>query len=195
MSQNILLISDTMIKERTSVHGNIDPKLIYPDIKVAQDMYILPLLGSQLFDKLQGMVGDRSINEETNAKYKLLIDRFIADALIYFTLAELPTTIGYQFWGKGVMRKQDDNSSLPSMSELIDISNKYKSRGEFYASRLRMYLQANAVSDYPEYFGLRNKLDDISPSRDAYTCPIYLGPDGDGCGQVYQPYNGGNTNG
>jgi hypothetical protein len=97
MSQNILLISDTMIKERTSVHGNIDPKLIYPDIKVAQDMYILPLLGSQLFDKLQGMVGDRSINEETNAKYKLLIDRFIADALIYFTLAELPTTISYQF--------------------------------------------------------------------------------------------------
>jgi len=62
MSLNILFISDTILIERTTVHGNIDPKLLYPEIKTAQDMYIQPLLGSALFkiaDRYSGRNGKR----------------------------------------------------------------------------------------------------------------------------------------
>jgi len=38
MSQNVLLISDEILKDRTAVHGNIDAKLLYPEIKTAQDI-------------------------------------------------------------------------------------------------------------------------------------------------------------
>ena len=62
MSLNILLISDTMIKERTAIHGNIDPKLIYPEIKFAQDSKILPILGTRLYNKLQTIISDGTIS-------------------------------------------------------------------------------------------------------------------------------------
>ncbi len=45
MSRNILFISVDTIKDRTGLHVNVDPKLVFPDILYAQDAYILPALG------------------------------------------------------------------------------------------------------------------------------------------------------
>ena len=189
MSENILLVSDTMIKERTAVHGNIDPKLIYPDIKLAQDMYILPILGSALFNKLQTLVDDGSISTN-NADYKTLLDRYIVDALIYYTLSELPSTISYQFWNKGVMRKQNDNSELPSMTELMDLANKYKNRAEFYANRLELYVKQNAAAKFPEYMRPGTGIDAVIPNNNQFSSPLYLGDDDYQCTrQPYQPYH------
>lgn len=180
MSENILLISDAMIKERTAIHGNIDSKLIYPDIKVAQDMYILPILGTALYNKLLTMISDGTISSVPgNANYKTLVDKYLADALIYYTLSELPTTISYQFWSKGVIRKTGDNADLPSMSDLIDISNKYRNRAEFYANRLKAYILANAPTMFHEYLNPGNTIDTVTPEQRAFTMPVYLGPDRD----------------
>lgn len=180
MSENILLISDVMIKERTVIHGNIDPKLIYPDIKVAQDMYIQPILGSALYNKLLALISSGAISSDAaNVNYKTLIDKFIVDTLIYYTLAELPTTISYQFWNKGVVRKQGENTELPSMSDLIDISNKYKNRAEFYANRMKLYIIQNANAMYPEYLNPGNGIDTMTPSQRSFTTGIYLGDERD----------------
>ena len=179
MSENILLISDTMIKERTAIHGNIDPKLIYPDIKVAQDMYILPILGTALYNKLQAIILNGTISSDaTLINYKNLIDKYLVDALMYYTLSELPTTISYQFWNKGVMRKQGQDTDLPSMSELIDLSNKYKNRAEFYAQRLRLWILANASVMFTEYLIPGNTIDTVTPAQRAFTMPVYLGAEG-----------------
>lgn len=175
MSENILLISDTMIKERTAIHGNIDPKLIYPDIKVAQDMYILPVLGTGLYVKLETIVSDGTISQTVNAAYKTLMDKYLVDALMYYTLAELPTTISYQFWNKGVVRKHGQDTDLPTMSELVDLSNKYKSRAEYYAQRMRLYIVQNAAQSFPEYLNPGSTIDTITPEQRAFTMPVYLG--------------------
>lgn len=179
--ENKLLISDVMIKERTAIHGNIDPKLIYPDIKVAQDMYILPLLGSALYFKLQDLITSDATGATWPAAYKTLVDVYIIDPLIYYTLSELPTTISYQFWNKGVMRKQGLDTDLPSMSDLIDLSNKYRNRAEFYGNRLKRYLIQNANDSFPEYNNPGNGVDTINPDQKAFTIGIYLGPDNDCC--------------
>jgi hypothetical protein len=177
MSLNTLLISDEIIKERTSVHGNIDPKFIYPDIKVAQDMYILPILGTALFDKLIAIInGGTWVSFED---YETLLDNYIIDSLMYYTLAELPTTLSYQLWNKGVVRKQGENTDLPSMSELIDISNKYRERGQYYAKRLRLYLmhQSGVNNKYPEYIQPGSSVDTVNPAVNDYSISVYLGDD------------------
>lgn len=179
MSENILLVSDTMIKERTAIHGNIDPKLIYPDIKVAQDMYIQPLLGSALYTKLQTIIGDGSIvTNPANVNYKFLMDKYLVDALMYYTLSELPTTISYQFWNKGVVRKHGQDTDLPTMSELIDVSNKYKNRAEFYAQRMRLWIVQNATAFFPEYLNPGSTIDTITPEQRAFSMPVFLGDEG-----------------
>lgn len=190
MSANILLVSDTMIKERTAIHGNIEPKLIYPDIKVAQDMYILPLLGTALYDKVQTLISTNTITDAGNAYYKLLLDKYIADALIYYTLSELPTTISYQFWNKGVVRKQGLDTEMPTIDELVQISLKYRHRAEFYANRMKEYVKANASTKYPEYLNPGSSCDTVVPEQKAFTLPIYLGDvDNDKPTWRNQPYS------
>lgn len=194
MSRDVLLVSDTMIKDRTAIHGNIDPKLIYPDIKVAQDMYILPILGTALYEKLQTLISSGDISQAGNVNYKNLIDKYLCDALMYFTLSELPTTISYQFWNKGVIRKQGESTELPSMSDLIDLSNKYKNRAEFYAERLRLYVIDKANTMFPEYNNPGSNIDTVTPEQRAFTNPIYLGDDEDVKPKNFsrgQPYSDG----
>lgn len=179
MSLNVLLISDEILKDRTAIHGNIDPKLLYPEIKVAQDMYIHPILGSALYDKI---LTDINVSGTTTGEYKILLDKYVVDALLYYTLAGLPETLSYQFWNKGVMRKVGDSTELPSMSDLIDISNKYRIRAEWYADRLTKYLRQYASSTFlPEYVSPGDTMDTINPQNSPFTMPIYLG-DSDSCG-------------
>lgn len=181
MSQNILLISDTMIKERTVIHGNIDAKLIYPNIKVAQDMYIHPILGTALYDKLLSDVSASSLA----GNYKTLVDMYIVDTLIYYVLSELPISLSYQFWNKGMVRKLGEDTELPGIDELYSIQNKYKNWAEFYANRLRLYLKQNAPAMFPEYINPGNGVDAIYPDNNSFTMPVYLG-DEDKCSKSYE---------
>lgn len=171
MSKNVLLLSEDILKDRTSIHGNVDPKLLFPEIKAAQDMYIHPVLGTALYDKI---IGDVDASGTTTGVYKTLLDDYIVDALLYYVLSGLPDAISFQFWNKGVVRKTGDNTELPSMSDLADVSNKYRVRAEWYAERLNKYLKQNS-SSFPEYESPGDGLDTINPEISSYTMPIYLG--------------------
>lgn len=172
MSANVLLLSTTILKDRTAIHTNIDEKLLYPEIKTAQDMYIHPLLGTPLFNKIISDVDGGTIA----GTYKTLLDDYIIDALLYYVLASLPEALSYQFWNKGVLRKGGDSTEIPSMSELASLADGYRKKAEFYGERLAKYLQANASeSVLPEYLEAGEELDDIYPKGSAFTMPIYLG--------------------
>ena len=48
-----LLISADTLKQNTTISQSIDENLIHPVILMAQDRYILPVLGTDLFEKLK----------------------------------------------------------------------------------------------------------------------------------------------
>lgn len=177
MSANILLISGKIIKERTTVHGNLDDSLILPDIKYAQDAFIKPVLGTALYDKLQSIVKDSSISDPINVDYKFLLDEYLIDALVYFTLAEMPVGISYQFWNKGVVRKQGQDTEVPTMSELLDIANRFRGRAEYYANRMKLFIidQNSRLQKYQEYTHPGSQVDTITPEQRNFTMPVYLG--------------------
>jgi hypothetical protein len=171
MSKNILMISVQMLKDRTAVHDNIDEKLVFPEIKAAQDMYILPLCGSALFNKLL-----TDINANTlGGNYKVLVDDYIIDTLANYVISELPLGLTYQFWNKGVAQKTTDNSVTPSMSDLFSVAAKYKRRAEEYAQRMRLYLRENAPTMFSEYINPGSGVDTVIPERQGFSNPIYLG--------------------
>jgi len=178
MSQHILFIDDNIIKQRSAMHDNIDAKLIYPSIKTVQDMYIHPLLGSALYERLQdGIVANNLTADEV-----ALLDNFVTDTLIYYVLSELPTGLSYQFYNKGLVRKTSDNTDQPQMQDLLDISARYRKRAEFYAERMVKFLKQNAAQGkYNLYLNPGSGLDAIHPDNSAYSTTIYLG-DCEGCG-------------
>lgn len=173
MSANTLLLSVQILKDRTAIHGNIDEKLIYPEIKAAQDRYVHPILGTALYNKI---VSDITSTGTTTGAYKTLLDSYIVDTLLYYILSELPMALPFQFWNKGVLRKNGDDTELPTMSELADLGNFYRDRAEWYAERLTGYLKATATSSVlPEYLSPGDTIDTIVPTADSFTMPVYLG--------------------
>ena len=170
MSKNILFITETLFKERTGASIAIDGKQIFPMIKVAQDIHIQPVLGSTLYLRLQkGIEDDDLTNDE-----KHLIDFYITDALVWFTMSMLPMIMGYQLFSKGFLVKTAEESSAPSQKDLELIEQKYKSMAEFYNTRMVSYLQEN-YTKYFEYLNPSMGLDVIFPRIDTYSCPIYIG--------------------
>lgn len=170
MSKNILFLSVENFKKRVPSSKLVDDLQIQPFIKLAQDMYILPCLGSALYNRLQTGVDEDNLttNEEK------LLNEYITDSLQWHTMSMLPMGMGYQLFSKGFLQKTSDESVTPSRSDLELIENKYKDYAEFYSKRLVLYLQENYTLHY-EYLNPGSGVDTIFPKTNVYTCPIYLG--------------------
>lgn len=172
MSANVLLLSTATFKSRTGVSEAIDDAKLTPNIKKAQDMYIQTALGTPLFLRLQS--GKEANN--LNANETLLLDNYITDAMVWYTMSMLPMALGYQLFSKGVLQHSSEDGQAPSRADLELISDNYKSEAEFYKQRLIDYLREN-YSLYNEYWNFTAGLDTIFPELKAYTCPIWLGSD------------------
>ena len=135
MSRNILFISVNTIKERTGLHNNLDEKLINPEILTAQDIYILPALGTALYNRLQDGIQNSDL---TNAE-SVLLDTYIVPTLVYYVMSELPMGLSYQFYNKGLIRKSGEGQENPSAAEIIDVADRYRTRAEYYKQRLVKY--------------------------------------------------------
>lgn len=176
MSRNILFISVDTIKDRTGLHFNVDPKLVFPDILFSQDSQILPALGSGLYNRLQTGIE----NNDLNPNEQTLLDEYIAPALVYFTMAELPVALSFQFYNKGVIRKTDTNQAEPSAAELAEIADRYQTRAEYYKQRLIKYLKEKSGSNlFPQYNNPGDGIDTIWPENNGYQSQIWLGDDCD----------------
>jgi hypothetical protein len=175
--KNICFINVNTIKERSALHTNVDDKLILPEILTAQDMYLLPALGTALYNRLQSGIE----NNNLNADEVDLLDNFITNPLVYYTLSELPVGLSYQFYNKGLVRKNSENTETPQMQDLIDVASRYRTRAEFYTQRLIKHLkQVSSTSDkFQEYVNYGTGVDIIKPERDAYQASIWLGDDYD----------------
>lgn len=171
--KNICFINVNTIKERSALHSNVDDKLILPEILTAQDMFLLPALGTALYNRLQSGIE----NNNLTADEVDLLDNFITNPLVYYTLSELPMGLSYQFYNKGLVRKTSDNTDTPNMQDLIDVASRYRTRAEFYTQRLIKHLKqvSSTTNKFQEYVNYGSGIDIIKPDHDAYQASIWLG--------------------
>lgn len=170
--RDILFISPENIYERSSVHKNIDSKVLTPEIKVCQEMYLLPVLGTALYERMQdGLEAANLTDLETD-----LWKPYIRDTLIYYTIAESSVTLSYQLWNKGVVRKTTENGEIVSGSEVDEFYQRFKNRAEWYRERLINFLIQEAGSgNFSEYINPGNRVDTFHPLKKSYEIGIYLG--------------------
>lgn len=191
MSRNILFISVNTIKERTGLHNNVDEKLVNPEILTSQDMYILPALGTALYERLQTGIQ----NNNLTATEQSLLDTYITPTLVYYVMSELPMGLSYQFYNKGLIRKSGEGQENPSAADMIDVADRYKARAEFYKQRLVKYLMEKSGSNlFPEYNNPGSTYDTIIPDRESYTTSIWLGDDDCCKGKTFEEKYQGNIN-
>lgn len=172
MSNDVLFISETYIKDNSFVESSIDGKLLSPVVRLVQDRYIHTMLGTALYRKLQDMIRNRQTTPIPEP-YAVLLEDYIQVSLLWYTLADLPIPLQYKLVPKGVITRSDATIQTTSSTDRKELMDHCRGYAELYAQRAINYLRANA-SIYPEYTS-PGGCDSIEPARTQYSTGIYLG--------------------
>jgi hypothetical protein len=187
MSKNILFISEQKLKDSSMLSDNIDPKQLLPTVKAVQDRYIHTMLGTGLYEKLQNDI----LNDTVAGDYKILLDEYLTDALIWYTLSEMPMHLQYKMVNKGVVTRTGEAIQVSSFNEVQALMDNFRGWAQWYAERTIDYLCANSER-FPEYINPGSKSDTIHPDVTQYTCGIYLGPINCNDGRTFEERYQGN---
>lgn len=157
-----LLISATTLKNNTTISESVDDNLIHPVILLAQDRYILPVLGTDLFDKLKTEV------EGTPAgAYLTLLKDYVSKTLCQFTLATLYPQLRLRATKHSVVEMNNEQGSSAGHDDIQRLVDDALDMGQFYRKLMIDYVNNN-TSSFPEFSS--NTGADLSPtSRNFYS--------------------------
>jgi len=137
----VLFISEDKLKRSTTINGNVDVELLRPYMKVAQDLY----------QKLQTEI----TNGTLTGNYETLINDYIQDALVHWTLYEAMPFLGYKIMNNDIVRQTSETSQTAPLEEINFLRNTVMNTAEWYTERL--------IDEYNTNTGA-----DLRPSRQNY---------------------------
>jgi hypothetical protein len=172
-----LLISENYLKEYTNINKNVDMTILTPILQEVQDFYIIPLLGTNLYNEVLGQVTTSTVT----ALNQTLLDLVVPCMLHYAKMEAMPD-MKYRLMNKGVMIKNSENSSAADLSEIQFLMDRSKNKAEIYAQRVTNYLN-RYVSSYPLYISNVER-DEIMPNRNNFTSGIMI--DDHDCDDCYK---------
>ena len=168
--QHTLYISSTRLKKDSAIGGSVEDDLIMPYILLAQDMNILPILGTDLDAKLKAEIQAGSLA----GAYKTLVETYIQPALVQFSFVSLVPYLRLRFVNNAVVvMGATDQSSSASYEDLEPVMNTATDAAEFYRQRCIDYLRNNQ-SSFSEYTS--NSGADLDPTTANYFAGINLEP-------------------
>ena len=168
-----LWIGQDYLIRHSVIDDNTEYDKITPVIELVQDKYILPLLGTSLYNTIETHIL-AYINSATTipTAYKTLIDNYILKMMVHYIMYESSPTFKFRYANKGIMTNSSDNGQPIPTNDMEYLMNIWKTNGEMYGDRMIKYLNYNN-STYPTYNN--NTGADIFPERNAYDVDIYLG--------------------
>jgi hypothetical protein len=168
--QHTLYISATRLKKDSAIGGSVEDDLIMPYILLAQDMNILPILGTDLDAKLKSDIQGGSLT----GAYKTLVEDYIQPALVQFSFVSLVPYLRLRFVNNAVVvMGATEQSSSATYEDLEPVMNTATDAAEFYRQRCIDYLRNNQ-SSFPEYS--TNSGADLDPTVNNYFAGIQLDP-------------------
>lgn len=161
MSKNTLFVSRNDIVKRTPLGGNIDPDKIIPFVKTSQDKYILIILGTVLYDKLQTDIENGTLT----GIYRSLVNDYIVDTLVHYAMVEALPFLAYTIANGGIVKNiSSEQATSPSKNDIDFLLQKELSTAQFYAERLTDYLIAFS-QNIPEYLETTGYSNNVYPDK------------------------------
>jgi hypothetical protein len=160
MSNQVLFISSTYVKQFTQIQNNVSDDKINLSIEQAQTKYILPALGKTLYDFLRTSIDQNQGLGGLTPDYIELVENFITPALTEWTLYDATLLMAFQFQNKGIGRHNDQFLNQTPLDELKYLRGELRNNAEWYQKRLQKFLEGNK-DKFPEYSVITN---DLNPS-------------------------------
>lgn len=142
---NILFIDQDYFYRYAPVSAAVDAKALWPFVRNAQSMDIVPLLGKSLYDRLCLSIENNAVTADEKELLELL-----RDTLIWATLRSYLLFGAVKIRGEGPTRQSGDGNAAANLDEIQILRNESKSIFYSNAERVQEYLKANA-SLFPEW--------------------------------------------
>tara|TARA_Y100001973_G_C5208440_1_gene343445 strand:+ start:5938 stop:6519 length:582 start_codon:yes stop_codon:yes gene_type:complete len=166
--KHTLYISANRLKQDTAIGQSVDDNLIMPYILLAQDMNILPILGTDLDNYLKINI----IADTLPTDYTTLLRDYIQPALVQFAFVSLVPYLRLRFVNNAVVvMGATEQSSSATYEDLRPVMDTATNAAEFYRQRLIDELTINN-SLYPQYN--TNTGSDLSPTTNNYYAGLNL---------------------
>ena len=167
---NEYFITPSEIKATGYIDENVDEKYINVAILISQDLYILPMIGTGLFNELK----TQTLAQSWSTHNTTLLTTYIQPALKHWVLYEVVEPLTYKFTNKSIVKKKSENSEVADKDELVRLKDKFRNIAEFYTERMRKYLVANSAT-FTLYDNPGSAADTVFPKRDSFSIGWYLG--------------------
>lgn len=157
------------IFQNTFLSGDIDEDKIIPYIVRAQELYLFDKIGQRLYEHIDGLIHAETITDAANAAYNTLAVQYLAPCVDYWAASEYLRYGGYTASDNGIYRKQADNATVATQSEIQKLIGALESAAENKWSVAWDFLCQN-TGDYPEYF--TTEAQQRPPSQVVYKKPF-----------------------
>lgn len=156
-----LFITRNDIIKQTPLQGAIDSDKLLPFMRTAQEKYILNLLGTVLYNKLQD---DIESSTPFTGKYAELMEDYVKPTLIWYACVEYIPFSGISFKSEGSFKHQSEQSISPGKNEIDYLLSKALNNADYYATRLQDFLIAYSVQ-IPEFLESVGNATQIYPDQ------------------------------
>ena len=147
-----LFITRNDIIKTSPLQGSIDSDRLLPFVKTAQEKYILNILGTVLYYKLQA---DVEAGTPFTGIYQILMEDHIKPTLIWYSVVEYLPFSAVQFKSEGAVKHQSEQSQAVSKTEVDYLVQKAQDNAEWYVTRMQNFLIAynNQIPEFYESVG------------------------------------------
>lgn len=158
MSEALLITRNDIVKF-TAVNGNVDTDKFIQFVKIAQDVHIQSILGTDLLNRIKA---DIAANTLANP-YLALLTNYVKPMLIHWAMVEYLPFAAYTIANKGVYKHESENSQTVDKNEVDFLVEKQRQIAQHYTQRFVDYIVFNTAS-FPEYNS--NSNGDMYPRTD-----------------------------
>lgn len=139
------IINDAYFRAYSPIPENYDLTELYPYFSVAEQLWVVDVLGVALYNELLQQVNENNVSE-LNSTLLLKVYPYLSFAICYEALP----FIGYHFSQVGVTKGKSDNSDSVSINDMNFISTSLRNQVELMKKYLKKFLDDNADL-YPLY--------------------------------------------
>ena len=156
MAQALFIGRQDLLKY-TFLSGNLDDDKALQFIKIAQDLNIVPLLGTDLYNKINNDIVAGTLANP----YLALVNDYIKPILVHWSIAHFIPFASYNASNKGILKPTSENAESVSKEEIDSLSAKHRGFAQSYSKKFTDYMAFNYGS-FPEW--LTNTNNDQVPT-------------------------------
>ena len=155
------LVTSQVIKQRTSIGGNVDANKFMHLLDDAEALVLEPALGTALYEKIVTDYNEGGTNNLAN-KYLTLYNKYIVPILCYTVYADYLRDGLILAQNTGIYENTPDDKGGADLDNVQYVAKSNKSKADIYLERMHRYL---CDQDLPEFDNPQENDYDIDPKE------------------------------